>query len=152
MASQPSSDESNKSLGFGRPLLPPTPANGTAITSLTSAPIASTDATSNAILAAVEHQLTRYFGAMAARADAVQQAGEAGRAQLITHFEEQIDVLRGDLERAQQANENYDRALQAAVEERLTEFAANQHWRFSEVEGRLERVSGDLMSAVPPPS
>jgi len=149
VASQPSSNESNKSLGFGRPLLPPTPANGTAITSLTSAPIASTDATSNAILAAVEHQLTRYFGAMAARADAVQQAGEAGRAQLITHFQEQIDVLRGELERAQQANENYDRALQAAVEERLTEFAANQHWRFSEVEGRLERVSGDLLSAVP---
>ncbi len=86
---------------------------------------------------------------MAARADAVQQAGEAGRAQLVSHFQEQIDHLRADLDRAQQANDHYDRALQAAVEERLTEFAANQHWRFSEVEGRLERVTGDLALAVP---
>jgi uncharacterized protein YmfQ (DUF2313 family) len=116
---------------------------------LTSAPIAGGDATASAILAAVEHQLTRYFGAMAARADAVQQAGEAGRAQLVAHFQEQIDNLRTELDRAQQANDHYDRALQAAVEERLTEFAANQHWRFSEVEGRLERVTGDLALAVP---
>src|SRR5262245_51646183 len=44
------------------------------------------DVTAQAILSAVEEQLTRYFGAMAARADAVQQAAEAGRAELINYF------------------------------------------------------------------
>lgn len=149
MARQQYSDDSKDLRDFGNGSAPQTTANGAAVTSLTDAPIAGGDATASAILAAVEHQLTRYFGAMAARADAVQQAGEAGRSQLITHFQEQIDNLRADLDRAQQANDHYDRALQAAVEERLTEFAANQHWRFSEVEGRLERVTGDLALAVP---
>jgi hypothetical protein len=102
------------------------------------------DPTTTAILTAVEQQLTRYFGAMAARADAVQQAGEAGRAELITHFQQQIDVLRSELDRGQQANEGYERALQTALEERLTEFASNQHWRFTEVESRLERISEDV--------
>lgn len=149
MARQQYSDDSKDLRDFGNGSAQQTTANGAAVTSLTDAPIAGGDATASAILAAVEHQLTRYFGAMAARADAVQQAGEAGRSQLITHFQEQIDNLRADLDRAQQANDHYDRALQAAVEERLTEFAANQHWRFSEVEGRLERVTGDLALAVP---
>ncbi len=149
MAWQQYSDGSNDltDVGHGDPSQLVT--NGVPVTSLTAAPVAGGDTTASAILAAVEHQLTRYFGAMAARADAVQHAGETGRAELITQFQEHIDNLRSDLDRAQQANDHYDRALQAAVEERLTEFAANQHWRFSEVEGRLERVTGDLALAVP---
>src|SRR5829696_949563 len=102
------------------------------------------DPMTTAILTAVEQQLTRYFGAMAARADAVQQAGDAGRAELITHFQQQIDLLRGELDRSHQANEGYEQALQNALEERLTEFAANQHWRFTEMEGRLERISEEV--------
>ena len=107
------------------------------------------DAQTTAILVAVEQQLTRYFGAMAARVDAVQQASDAGTSELINHFQQQIDVLRSDLDRAQQANENYELALQTALEERLTEFAANQHWRFGEVEGRLERVSEEISLGLP---
>src|SRR3954454_2656602 len=102
------------------------------------------DATTTAILTAVEQQLTRYFGAMAARADAVQQAGDAGRAELVTHFQQQIDLLRGELDRSHQANEGYEQALQNALEERLTEFAANQHWRFTEMESRLERIGEEV--------
>jgi hypothetical protein len=107
------------------------------------------DAHTTAILTAVEQQLTRYFGAMAARADAVQQAGEAGRAELVHHFQQQIDVLRGELERSREANDNYERALQAAIEDRLTEFASGQHWRFGEIEGRLERVSQEITVGLP---
>ncbi len=134
---------------FGRVDAPSVPSGGTPVTSLTSAPVAGSDATANAILAAVEHQLTRYFGAMAARADAVQQAGETGRAELVAHFQQQLDQVRSELDHTRQANEQYERALQAALEERLTEFAANQHWRFSEVEGRVERVTEDVALAVP---
>ncbi|MCU1394687.1 MAG: hypothetical protein JWM34_3115 [Ilumatobacteraceae bacterium] len=107
------------------------------------------DATTSAILTAVEQQLTRYFGAMSARADAVQQAGEAGRSELVTHFQQQIDVLRTELDQAHAANEAYEQALQTAIEERLTEFAAGQHWRFGELEGRLEKVSQDLTIGLP---
>ena len=107
------------------------------------------DAATQAIVAAVEQQLTKYFSAMAARADAVQHAGEAGRAEIVAHFQQQIDGLRAELERSQQAKDNYERALQAALEERLTEFAANQHWRFNEVEGRLERVADDVALTFP---
>ena len=107
------------------------------------------DAHATAILVAVEQQLTRYFGAMSARADAVQQAGDAGRAELITHFQQQIDGLRSELERSRATNENYEHALQAAVEERLAEHAASQHWRFGDLESRLERVSQDLTIGLP---
>ena len=102
------------------------------------------DATTTAILTAVEQQLTRYFGAMAARADAVQQAGEAGRAELITHFQHQIDLLRAEVDRSHHSIEGYEQALQTALEERLTEFAANQHWRFAEMEGRLDRLGEEV--------
>ena len=107
------------------------------------------DAHTTAILTAVEQQLTRYFGAMAARADAVQQAGEAGRAELVHHFQQQIDVLRGELEHSREENDNYERALQTAIEDRLTEFASGQHWRFGEIEGRLERVSQEITVGLP---
>jgi prefoldin subunit 5 len=117
---------------------PPAPAPAPSVQSVIA------DATTTAILTAVEQQLTRYFGAMAARADAVQQAGDAGRAEIVTHFQQQIDLLRMELERSQQTNDAYERALQTAIEERLTEFAASQHWRFSEVEGRLDRVAEEV--------
>jgi uncharacterized membrane-anchored protein YhcB (DUF1043 family) len=107
------------------------------------------DAQTTAILTAVEQQLTRYFSAIAARADAVQQAGEAGRAEIVTHFQQQIDLLRNELERSQSHNDGYDRALQTALEERLTEFASQQQWRFSEVEGRLDRVSEEFSMGMP---
>ena len=86
---------------------------------------------------------------MAARADAVQQAGEAGRAEVLAHVQGQLDQVRAELARSQQTNEQYENALQAALEERLTEFAANQHWRFTEVEGRLQRVTDEVALAVP---
>jgi len=110
----------------------------------TSAQTVIQDATTTAILTAVEQQLTRYFGAMAARADAVQQAGEAGRAELITHFQHQIDLLRAEVDRSHHSIEGYEQALQTALEERLTEFAANQHWRFAEMEGRLDRLGEEV--------
>lgn len=107
------------------------------------------DAQTAAILTAVEQQLTRYFTAMSARADAVQQAGEAGRGELVVHFQQQIDVLRSDLDRSRQANELYERALQDAIEDRLTEFAAGQVWRIGEVETRLERINEDFTLGLP---
>jgi galactitol-specific phosphotransferase system IIB component len=107
------------------------------------------EATATAILTAVEQQLTRYFGAMAARADAVQQAGEAGRTELVNHFQKQIDVLRGELERSQQDNATYEEALQTAIEERLTEFAASQNWRFGELENRFDRVNEEITLGLP---
>ncbi|MEO7398422.1 MAG: hypothetical protein ABIW84_07650 [Ilumatobacteraceae bacterium] len=107
------------------------------------------DAQAAAILNAVEQQLTKYFGAMAARAEAVQQASEAGRNELIAHFQQQIDLVRGELDRSAQSQERYERDLQAAIEERLTEFAASQHWRIGEVEGRLERVREELSLGLP---
>lgn len=123
--------------------------NGGFASSTPGMPTGSGDTATHAIVSAVEQQLTKYFSAMAARADAVQHAGEAGRAEIVTHFQQQIDDLRSELDRSQQANGNYERALQAALEERLTEFAANQHWRFNEVEGRLERVADDVSLTFP---
>ncbi len=107
------------------------------------------DAQAAAILGAVEQQLTRYFGAMAARADAVQQAGEAGREQLVIHFQQQIDALKSDQERTRQDTDGYQQALQSAIEERLTEFAQSQHWRLGEVEGRLERLGEEINVGLP---
>ncbi|MEO6124093.1 MAG: hypothetical protein ABIR32_10315 [Ilumatobacteraceae bacterium] len=107
------------------------------------------DAQLTAILNAVEQQLTRYFGAMSARADAVQEAGEAGRSALAVGFQQQIDALKSEHDRAQVANEGYEQALQAAIEDRLTEFAASQHWRVGEVEARLERISEEITLGLP---
>lgn len=107
------------------------------------------DAQLTAILTAVEQQLTRYFAAMSARADAVQQAGDAGRLELVAYFQQQIDALTSDLDRARVTNETYEQALQAAIEERLTEFAASQDWRVGEVEGRLERISEEITLGLP---
>ncbi len=102
------------------------------------------EAQAAAILTAIEHQLTRYFGAMATRADAVQQAGEAARVELVGNFEHQIDSLRAELDRSQQAQQGFEQALQTAIEERLAEFAASKEWRFGELEGRLERVREEI--------
>ena len=113
------------------------------------APAGLAEAQAGAILSAVEQQLTRYFGAMAARADAVQQAGEAGRLELVTHFQQQIDGLKAELQQSRAANEGYEQALQAAIEERLTEFAAGQQWRVGEVESRIERISEEITLNLP---
>ncbi len=85
------------------------------------------------ILTAVERQLTRYFSAMSKEAEAAKAAAETARAE----FERRIPELEAAIDGHRAAQDAYQQALQAALEERLTEFANHQHWRLTDLEERV---------------
>ena len=89
------------------------------------------------ILTAVERQLTKYFTAMSHQAEAARSAAEQRSTELRSEVLGKFPVLEAAFEAQRVANEHYQRALQTALEERLSEFANHQHWRMNDLEERL---------------
>jgi hypothetical protein len=92
------------------------------------------------ILTAVERQLTKYFTAMSHQAEAARMAAEQRSNELraeVAVAMETFPVIESTIEAQRVTNEHYQQALQAALEERLAEFANHQHWRMNDLEEKL---------------
>ena len=114
------------------------------------------DSTTATILTAVERQLTRYFSAMSQQAELAKRVAEQTREDLRNELATRLPALqsaiddhgaalaghRGLVESQRVANEEYQQALQAALEERLAEFANHQHWRMNDLEDKIAAVRG----------
>lgn len=96
------------------------------------------------ILTAVERQLTRYFAAISQQVEGLRQKTELAQDQLRTELAEGVPRLEHTLDSQRAANEQYQHALQAALEERLAEFANHQHWRMNDLEDKV----GELGNAA----
>ena len=96
------------------------------------------------ILTAVEKQLTRYFAAISQQVEAVRQKTDLTTDQLRTELLDGIPRLEQLLEQHRVGNEQYQQALQAALEERLAEFANHQHWRMNDLEDKVAAISTEL--------
>jgi hypothetical protein len=94
------------------------------------------------ILTAVERQLTRYFAAISQQVEGLRQKTELAHDQLRTELADGVPRLERTIEAQRAANEQYQRALQAALEERLAEFANHQHGRMNQLEDKIGEVSG----------
>ncbi len=94
------------------------------------------------ILTAVERQLTKYFTAMSHQAEAARMASEQRSNELRDELVGKLPALEQAVEAQRLANEHYQQALQAALEERLAEFANHQHWRMTDLEEKMSQAQG----------
>jgi hypothetical protein len=94
------------------------------------------------IIAAVQQELTRFSGEVAANIKTLSDdvaAGASARAEL----ERQVQALAGALESSQGSNTQYQHELQQVLEARLTEFSAATKKRHDDMNTRLGRVVDD---------
>lgn len=81
---------------------------------------------------------------MAQQAETSRVAGEQSREELRTEFAARFPALEASLTEQrdliaahQSTNDAYQKSLQAALEERLAEFANHQHWRLNDLEDKV---------------
>lgn len=108
------------------------------------------DALTATILTAVERQLTRYFAAMSQQAEAAKQLADATRSEVeqrlpliesaLAAQAEHLPLVEAAIEAQRQGIEDYQIALQTALEERLSEFANHQHWRLNDLEDKVAAI------------
>ncbi len=94
------------------------------------------------IVAAVQQELTRFSGEVAANIKTLSDdvaAGASARAEL----ERQVQALAGALESSQGSNTQYQHELQQVLEARLKEFSAATKKRHDDMNTRLGRVVDD---------
>lgn len=107
-----------------------------------------THALASTIAAVVERQLTQFAATMTQQIENVRRAAADSQAEL----ESRLAGLAGRIDAQQQAAEAYQRALQAALEERLAEFANHQHMRLVDLDNKLalvpQQVHGDIPAQV----
>ena len=90
---------------------------------------------------AVQRQLTSSITAMT-------QQFEAAREEMRVEFNAQIETLTRRVEAAQEANDRYQAALQAALEERLAEFANHQHQTLTTINNKIASMPSLVQFAV----
>jgi hypothetical protein len=90
---------------------------------------------------AVQRQLTSSIAAMT-------QQFEAAREEMRAEFNAQIEALTRRVEAAQEANDRYQSALQAALEERLAEFANHQHQTLTTINNKIASMPSLVQFAV----
>lgn len=90
---------------------------------------------------AVQRQLTSSIAAMT-------QQFEAAREEMRAEFHAQIEALTRRVETAQEANDRYQTALQAALEERLAEFANHQHQTLTTINNKIASMPSLVQFAV----
>ncbi len=90
----------------------------------------STEILAATIGGAVERQLTQSIAVMT-------QEVEAARAEMRAEFAEQLQALTERVESNHEANDRYQAVLQAALEERLAEFANHQHQTLTTINTKL---------------
>jgi hypothetical protein len=101
------------------------------------------------IAGAVERQLTQYMSTMSQQVEATRQAAEAARLEMQADFARQLEALTTRLDGNQQANDRYQSALQAALEERLAEFANHQHQTLTTINGKLASLPSLVQAELP---
>lgn len=90
---------------------------------------------------AVERQLTQSVVAMT-------HQFESAREEMRAEFAQQLDALTARVEANQEANDRYQGALQAALEERLAEFANHQHQTLTTINNKLASLPSLVQFAV----
>jgi hypothetical protein len=101
------------------------------------------------IAGAVERQLTQYVSTMSQQVDAARQAADAGRAEMRAEFAQQLEALTARVDANHQANDRYQTALQAALEERLAEFANHQHQTLTTINSKLAGLPALVQAELP---
>ena len=101
------------------------------------------------IAGAVERQLTQYMSVMSRQVETTRQAAETARLEMHAEFVEQLESLTTRLDANQQANDRYQSALQAALEERLAEFANHQHQTLTTINSRLASLPSLVQAELP---
>jgi hypothetical protein len=113
------------------------------------APPSTTEILAASIAGAVERQLTQYMATMSLQLDSVRQAAETARLEMQADFVRQIDTMATRLDSSQAANDRYQGALQAALEERLAEFANHQHQTLTTINGKLAGLPALVQAELP---
>jgi hypothetical protein len=124
------------------PSEPPQPAPG-------AAPPSSTEILAASIAGAVERQLTQYMSTMSQQAEATRKEAESARLEMHAEFVQQVASLTARLDASQQANDRYQAVLQAALEERLAEFANHQHQTLTTINGKLASLPSLVQAELP---
>jgi hypothetical protein len=124
------------------PTEPPPPAHAVEARS-------TTEILASTIAGAVERQLTQYMSVMSQQVEATRQAAETARLEMQAEFAQQLDSLTTRLDSSQQANDRYQSALQAALEERLAEFANHQHQTLTTINSKLAGLPALVQAELP---
>ena len=124
------------------PTEPPPPVQATATPS-------TTEILAATIAGAVERQLTQYMSVMSRQVETTRQAAETARLEMHAEFVEQLESLTTRLDANQQANDRYQSALQAALEERLAEFANHQHQTLTTINSKLASLPSLVQAELP---
>ena len=101
------------------------------------------------IAGAVERQLTQYMSTMSQQVEATRQSAETARLEMQAEFAAQLEALTTRLDANQQANDRYQGALQAALEERLAEFANHQHQTLTTINSKLASLPSLVQAELP---
>jgi hypothetical protein len=109
----------------------------------------STEILAATLAGAVERQLTQYMSTMSQQMEATKQDAEKARLEMRAEFVQQIDALTARLDSTQQANDRYQAALQAALEERLAEFANHQHQTLTTINSKLAGLPSLVQAELP---
>ncbi len=109
----------------------------------------STEVLAATIAAAVERQLTQYVSAMSKQVEAARQSADGAKAELRSEFAQQLEAIVSRLDAQQQSNDQYQKALQGALEQRLAEFANHQHVRLTELDTKIGAVPAQIHATLP---
>ena len=109
----------------------------------------STEVLAATIAGAVERQLTQYISTMSQQVEATRQTAETARLEMRAEFAQQLEALTARVETNQQANDRYQAALQAALEERLAEFANHQHQTLTTINSKLASLPAMVQAELP---
>jgi hypothetical protein len=109
----------------------------------------STEVLAATIAGAVERQLTQYISTMSQQLDAQSQAAETARSEMRAEFTQQLEALTARVDTDHQANDRYQAALQAALEERLAEFANHQHQTLTTINAKLVGLPAMVQAELP---
>ena len=102
---------------------------------------AQSDSLVASISAAVERQLNRYAQVMSQQIEASAVAAETVRAELQAQLDAHVEQLTAMIQRNQRATDAYQKALQAALEERLTDFANHQFAQLSRLDAKVAELA-----------
>ena len=86
---------------------------------------------------------------MSQQVEATRQAAESARLEMRAEFTQQLEALTAKVETNSQANDRYQAALQAALEERLAEFANHQHQTLTTINAKLAGLPAMVQAELP---
>jgi hypothetical protein len=109
----------------------------------------STEILAATIAGAVERQLTQYVSTMSQQVEATRHSADAARLEMRAEFAQQLEALTARVDANQQANDRYQAALQAALEERLAEFANHQHQTLTTINSKLASLPSMVQAELP---